>query len=213
MYGYLSPWSTVIHYNQVKEIVITFGTGFIVGCACQALFSKRNTKWIHWFFLEPTWFRVTWPWPWTLSHDYMGQDTLGEMNGSILRFFSKNLYTATVNDSATHLTRNRQNYQQYTCIKIMILMNTCFNEAWRWLILQIDYRAHSNLIAVNVTGHIAVLEHFGWRYPLQNLMINQKLLTWLMLHAETITLTSVVWFWAVMAFFDSFFTLGLILFT
>ncbi len=41
-------------------------------------------------------------------------------------------------------------------IQMMILVNTCFTEAWRWLILHIDYKAHLNLMAINVTDQSLV---------------------------------------------------------
>ena len=36
-------------------------------------------------------------------------------------------------------------------IEMIIFVITCFTEVWRWLILNIDYRGHLNLMAVNVT--------------------------------------------------------------
>ena len=39
---------------------------------------------------------------------------------------------------------------------MMILLNSCFTEAWWWLILNIDYRAHLDLMAVNVTDQSVV---------------------------------------------------------
>ncbi len=35
-------------------------------------------------------------------------------------------------------------------------MNTCFTEAWQWVRLDIDYRAHLNLMAVNITDQSVV---------------------------------------------------------
>ncbi len=41
-------------------------------------------------------------------------------------------------------------------IKMMILVKTCFIEAWWWLILNINFRAHLNLMAINVTAQSLV---------------------------------------------------------
>ena len=40
---------------------------------------------------------------------------------------------------------------------MMILLNTCFTEARRWL-LNIDYRVNPNLMAKHSTGHIGAIE-------------------------------------------------------
>ncbi len=39
-------------------------------------------------------------------------------------------------------------------IKMMIVFDTCFIEAWQWSILNIFYKVHLNLNAVCSTGHI-----------------------------------------------------------
>ena len=38
-------------------------------------------------------------------------------------------------------------------IKMMIVFNTCFTEAWRWSNLNIHYKVHPNLMAICSTGH------------------------------------------------------------